>query len=370
MDKKSYLGQFFTSNVDFILKDFEHLVLDKNIYDPFAGIGFLLSWAQRNKAKSIKGSDIDTQLLNNMPDNMKNIIGFNDSLANIEYSDFVLTNPPYLRSFLSAYNTEFENLFSLAIEKIIDSKTKEGILIIPVNFISAESNHKIRKLFFEKYEITKLVYFDTVVFNDTTVNVIAFHFKLRAKLQEKLELECNNKIYNLTMKDYSIYHPDLNDIYKQKNILNCTKLVDHNLIEGKNKIKVAFKKISNITEISVNDEYYEKIKNNIMFLNCVDSIKTPINVQNIKDYGVDAFISTENQRVFASIFVDLSVKQQEELIPIINNKLNEIRNDTFSMFLSNFRDRNRKRIAFDLFYKLINWVSICLFQFTPRIGAT
>lgn len=86
------LCQYFTTNVDYILDEFEQFVANKNITDPFAGKKDLLNWAINHNATSIKGYDIDKSLTDE-------IVGYNNSLINIPKSDFILTNPPYL-----AYN--------------------------------------------------------------------------------------------------------------------------------------------------------------------------------------------------------------------------------------------------------------------------
>src|ERR1700691_4596992 len=87
MDKQN-LGQFFTTNADYILTGFGEYVKGKEIVDPFAGSGDLLSWATKNGAKSITGYDIDKKLICKS-------IKLNDSLLSIPESPFVLTNPPY-----------------------------------------------------------------------------------------------------------------------------------------------------------------------------------------------------------------------------------------------------------------------------------
>ena len=90
MNNKQKLGQFFTTNSNYILKGFDKYINNKNIADPFCGSGELLTWAINNSAKSVIGYDIDRQYIDNK------IIFFNDSLNNPLQYDFVLTNPPYL----------------------------------------------------------------------------------------------------------------------------------------------------------------------------------------------------------------------------------------------------------------------------------
>ena len=49
--KKRNLGQFFTTNSDYILQGFGDFVKNKDVFDPFAGNGDLLNWAKNNRAK-------------------------------------------------------------------------------------------------------------------------------------------------------------------------------------------------------------------------------------------------------------------------------------------------------------------------------
>ncbi len=45
---KKQLGQFFTTNSDYILQRFEKFVKDKNVVDPFAGNQDLINWSRKN----------------------------------------------------------------------------------------------------------------------------------------------------------------------------------------------------------------------------------------------------------------------------------------------------------------------------------
>jgi len=90
MNTKRQLGQFFTTNSDYILGGFSKLISGKKVSDPFAGSGELVDWAKKNNAKSATGFDVDDFYTNNKT------IFKNDSINNPKKYDFVLTNPPYL----------------------------------------------------------------------------------------------------------------------------------------------------------------------------------------------------------------------------------------------------------------------------------
>jgi len=134
---KIQLGQFFTTNSDYILQGLERFVKNKKIIDPFAGNQNLFFWAQKNKCKTIIGFDFDE----NYVDNKKVLL--NDSINNPKKYGFVLTNPPYLhknkadkktkKNFFSGFYSSFEDLYQISIYSILDSE--EGILIVPLNFL-------------------------------------------------------------------------------------------------------------------------------------------------------------------------------------------------------------------------------------------
>ena len=60
---KQNLGQFFTTNSDYILKGFEPFIKNKNVTDPFAGNQDLLNWAKKNNCKNAIGFDIDQNFI-------------------------------------------------------------------------------------------------------------------------------------------------------------------------------------------------------------------------------------------------------------------------------------------------------------------
>lgn len=62
--KKRDLGQFFTTNADYILQGFEEFIGGKEVSDPFAGNQELLNWCQKNGAQAVVGFDCDKNYVN------------------------------------------------------------------------------------------------------------------------------------------------------------------------------------------------------------------------------------------------------------------------------------------------------------------
>jgi hypothetical protein len=366
MKTKQKLGQFFTTNVDHILQGFEHLVNRKHIVDPYAGGGDLLDWAVRNGAASIKGFDIDPKCVNNN-------ISINDSLAEIpKIGDFNLTNPPYLaknkmdKTIKNKYlNNDIEDFYLLAIKKIIDSGCNEGIIIIPVNFFSAENSDKIRNEFMSIYGITNINYFQNRVFEDTTYNVVAFHYiknntdkrVLRFTMfpnKEKFSFDVYSKY------DYRIGGKDLYDISNCNSILRIKRLTEKDMLSnsGSYQIDGYYNDYNTTKKYKINKTLKTMIDNNIVLLNCIDGkTNNKICAEDIKFYyKKTCLIGKHTSRNIAYITIDnVSINEQRKLICAFNKTLNELRNKYHSLFLTNFRDNDRKRISFDFCYKLLNY---------------
>lgn len=366
---KKQLGQFFTTNSDYILQGLEDYIREKDIIDPFAGGGDLILWAKQHGAKDIKGYDIDEQYIDN-----KKVFS-NDSINNPLKYKFVLTNPPYLhknkadkKTKAKFFTPQFEDLYQISLNSIMDSE--EGIVIVPINFLSAENSKKIRNIFFSKFEIVKINYFKQQVFPDTTYNVIAFYYKKNNNISKnELHIKTNifpdNETITISIKkkyDWTIGGEALGVIKNQKNILGVYRLTEDEMLGEDQKIEIeaAFNHIKNRETIKVSKELYDQIKSNILLLKAIDTgtEKGKIALENIKDYDLECLVSKPSSRnMIYLIFKDpIPIKEQEKLILLFNKELNKMREEYLSLFLTNFRDNDRKRVSFDFAYKFLNYL--------------
>ncbi len=365
---KQNLGQFFTTNSDYILQGFEPFIQNKNVTDPFAGNQDLLNWAKKNNCKNALGFDIDQNFVDN-----KNV-EINDSLNSPKNYDFVCTNPPYLHknkssqnikeTFFLGKNSCFEDLYQIAIASILNCN--EGILIVPLNFLCAENSSKIRQLFFNKFKIIKLNIFSTQVFDDTTYNVISFYFK---KSEQFLD---SNKIEATIYPDKTTIQIELNKksnwqfggefvskIKNTKNDLGVFRLTEDYLKSGKEEAEISLQNINHKQKIKIDEQTKQTIKKNILFLRAIDSKNgKKIQLEDIRSYDTFAMVGKSSSRNTAHLIFkqEISISNQLELIQKFNDELNKNRSKYCSFFLTNFRDNNRKRISFDLAYKLINFL--------------
>jgi len=367
IDKKQN-GQFFTKNSDYILSGFNYYIKNKKIIDPFAGNGDLIKWAKKYGAKEVIGFDIDSKCINN-----KNIF-LNDSIKKSREYNFILTNPPYLHKnkankiikdeYFNGRNNIFEDLYQVSINSILNCD--EGIIIVPLNFLCAENSHRIRSLFFEKFEIIKLNIFSEQVFEDTTYNVISFYFRKKKNtfqtniipaiiFPEKREIAISlEKRFN-----WQFGGEFVNRIKKTKNYLRISRLTEDYLKSGEYKVELAFQNIKDKILRPISAETKQILDKNILLLRAIDSKNgKKIQLEDIRDYGVSALVGKNTSRNMAHLIFrkEIPIRDQIELMNKFNEELKQERDKYLSFFLTNFRDNNRKRISFDLTYKFLNYI--------------
>jgi len=366
--KKKNLGQFFTTNSDYILQGFESFVKNKEVFDPFAGNQDLIRWAEKNKCKNIIGFDCDKKYI----DNKK--IFLNDSINNPKKYKFICTNPPYLHKnkanknikekYFSGNFSIFEDLYQVSLASILDSE--EGIIIIPLNFLCAENSKKVRDLFFSKFEIVNLNIFSEQVFDDTTYNVIAFYFRKRKEESNLNEIKATifpqkkNLTFTIQKEHNWQFGGDfINRIKTAKNDLGVFRLTEDYLKSGEYEIELSLQDIKDKKLFKISKELKNKLENNILFLRAIDSKNgKKIQLEDIRNYDIKGLVGKNTSRNMAHLIfkTDISIQKQEELMKKFNQELNKNRDQYSSFFLTNFRDNNRKRMSFDLAYKLLNYI--------------
>jgi len=246
--------------------------------------------------------------------------------------------------------------------------SEEGIVIVPINFLSAENSQKIREIFFTKFEIIEMNYFKQQVFSDTTYNVISFYYKKKKNIFSD-NFIIKTKIYpdfvkiNIKLEkkfDWTIGGKLLSQIRSYENKLGIYRLTEDHIQIGNKEISVAYNHIKDIRKYNISEEFYKNLRQNIILLRAIDSgtDKGRIKLENIKNYDLECLISKESSRnmIYLIFKETISVYEQEKIIELFNSELNKIRENYLSLFLTNFRDNDRKRISFDFAYKLINYL--------------
>lgn len=328
-NNKKNFGQYYTTNFEYILSGMKVPENSKDtiLIEPMAGNGDLLNWCSE-KFKNIECYDIDPK---------KNFIIQRDTLRNPpDYTGkFLITNPPYLARNKSLDKTLFDkykvnDLYKCLIKNLLTNKPISGILIIPLNFFSSirTADSDLRRNFLKFYTITKLNIFTEKVFEDTSYSVCSFSFKLGCS---NLETDIVFFPQNIKLK----FH------FTSKNNFIGEEL--YNLPQNSN-IKISratSKNLENITDILVK---------------CIDD-ETKINMSINPEHYIDS-TPRLSSRSYATltIFPAISKARQELLVKQFNNFLDEKRKKYNSLFLTNYREGERKRISFELVYNITNYL--------------
>ena len=338
MDKKQ-LGQFYTTNQEYILQNMNIPKNIKNIIEPFAGNGDLIKFIEKNKIKyNIECYDIEP---------LKKYIIKQDTIKNPpDYNNkFLITNPPYLarnksdnKELFDKYNTN--DFYKCVIKELLTNTCLGGILIIPLNFWSSIriADIKLRKSFLKIYSIVLLNIFEERVFDDTSYTICSFQFELK-----------KNNINNLNI----VVYPSETKITTQLNNKN-------NYMIGGDIYNLQITNQWKITRTTKKNK--DKLNTNILVKCIDDNENSKINLSYVHDD--DIFIDeTPNlsARTYATLIIEpeLNKKKQKQLVNKFNLFLEERRQKYNSLFLTNYRESKtiaRKRISFDLVYLIVGYI--------------
>jgi len=173
---KKQLGQFYTTNYDYILQNMSIPNNISHIIEPFVGKGDLLGFIKDREKYTIELYDIEPKCDNTIQcDTLKNPPCYDNK--------FILTNPPYLARNKNKNKELYEDndcndLYKCFIKHLINSECLGGIIIIPLNFICSIRKNDIllRCLFLHKFTIQIINIFEERVFNDTSYAVCSIQF--------------------------------------------------------------------------------------------------------------------------------------------------------------------------------------------------
>lgn len=338
-DKKHILGQYYTTNPEYI---FQNMYIPYNIIhiiEPFAGNGDLLPFINNNNIDyNIEYYDIDPkQTYIIKKDTITNPPNYNNK--------YLITNPPFLARNKSTNKLLFDkynvnDLYKCLIKEIITNICLGGIIIIPLNFWSSIrlADIELRKSFLEIYDILLLNIFEEKVFSDTTYTICSFQFELKQTNINKLYITIYPSKINL--------ETELND--------NNNYIIGGNIynLELQNKYK-----ITRLTKKNI-----DKSNTNILVKCIDDNINNQIGLSFVKDE--DIYIDNTlnlSARTYATLVIEpiININKQKKLIIKFNTYLNYNRHKYHSLFLSNYRESKdiaRKRISFDLVYSITQYI--------------
>lgn len=340
MNNKKKLGQFYTTNHEYIL---QNMIIPDGIIDiiePFAGNCDLINFIEKDKNKNYNIEYYDIDPKNNhiiQRDTIKEPPNYNNK--------YLITNPPYLarnkcddKYLFDKYDVN--DLYKCLIKELLTNICIGGILIVPLNFWSSIRNAdiKLRKAFLKIYDILLLNIFEEPVFDDTTYTICSFQF----------ELKKNKKNY------LNIY------VYPSKINIKTELNDDNNYMIGGKIYNLKLKNKYKITRLTKKN--LDKLNTNIL-VKCIDdnnNNKISLSFVEDKDIYID---NTPNQsaRTYATLIIDppIDIEKQKMIIEKFNDFLEDHRKKYNSLFLTNYRESKdiaRKRISFELVYSIVEYI--------------
>ena len=354
---KQKLGQFFTTNYKYI---FSNLSIPNNItkiIEPFCGNGDLLNFfdTQEIELNSISGEHLKNK---NIFEGCKNkytlecydiepkhkyIVKKDTIKTPPNYSNaFIITNPPYLSRNKSENKEMFDkndvnDLYKCHIKDLLTNNPIGGIIIIPLNFFCSIRNMDIelRKKFLNTYIIKQLNIFEEQVFDDTTYTVCSFQYEYKPNSNQEIPIT----------------------IYPSKKKLSFLLNEENNYTIG-----------GEIYNIEDNEDYKitrllekETPNTNLVLKAIDDNENSKIKLEYVTDDKI--YYGKISARIYATLTITpkISDEIQKKIANDFNEYLNVKREKYNSLFLTNYRESKkiaRKRISFDLAYKIVGMLKV------------
>lgn len=352
------LGQFYTTNYNYILQNMNIPYEITNIIEPFAGNGDLVNFVTEQYEKMNKSAnDYSIECYDIEP--KKDFILQQDTLNNPPNykGKYVITNPPYLarnktenKILFDKYKTN--DLYKCFLQQlIVKNDCLGGIIIIPLNFWSSirKSDIELRQSFLQKYCVSLVNIFEEKIFDDTTYTICSFQFA--------------NKNY-LNMSNENMINEIIKiNIYPSKKQMEIKLDKTNNyLIGGDIYLLPLCKKytVSRLTKLNVET----KLGNTYIIAKCIDD---DFNNQLGLFYVLPHEIVVDNTpnlsaRTYATLIIEpkISEERQQKLVADFNLFLQNYREKYHSLFLTNYRESKkdvaRKRISFDLVYQIVEYL--------------
>ena len=356
--------------------------------------------------KAVKEYNIPLKIAKRYIKKRDNLKEFPKELLNENLPIFHITNPPYLyigyikkhqkekkyKYYLNYFSNEkskLQDLYQIALFNDLKAGITNMIYIIPTNFIYGKSaTNEIRKIFFPYYSIQKAYLIEDKIFENTGVNVGIFFFKRKNKISfspikfEAMKIYKNKfTIKSITLdKKYNYLAGNEFEKYinnnKKNNVNIHFYLMKEIVLKNKGNNKVVLLNANKYNKSKgeyekeiyfVNNNLYQKIKNNILWVRTVDtgSYEGRAGLYTLADLGVDGIITEKPYRTHPiQIFfeTELEINKQIQLKKEFNNILEYLRNITDSEFMTTYKYSDskyvRKYLGLTQVKKLISTIDI------------
>ena len=312
-----------------------------------------------------------------------NLHNFPESLKKKKYPIYHITNPPYLylgyitkhietKEYLKYFqekNEGYQDLYQIAMMSDLRNDIQNLIYIIPSNFLFGSSvSNQFRMDFLKKYQIIKMIIFETQVFEFTGTNICIGLFSKKqipsTNIQEFTGIKIKKKdiILNRNFKLNPKYKyragslfDEFIETYKRKNPLKVKFYLTNDEVKqnkGHHRVEVIdankyehheYRRL----DIKINEELKNKIQSNILYTKTVDSGSDNgrVGLGLIQDYfnvsGI--YVSGNTYRthpIHLFLFPQVSISHQNLLREYFNTLLEHFRYSLDSEFLTTYKYSN------------------------------
>lgn len=345
MSGKRDRGQFYTTRAAYILEGLPGPPEGvRCVLEPFAGQGDLLDWLQT--PYPVEAYDIEPKRAD---------IRQRDTLRDPpDYTNaWVLTNPPYLARNKTADKDLYDlyatnDLYKCFLQSLCRTPCAGGIVIIPVGFLvsARDLDCRCRADFLTRYHILHVNYFEETVFADTSTTVIAMAFK-RAETP-------------LTEQQVAWTR------FPARETQTFRMAATEDWVIGGEIARLPVSPTVSIRRHVEGEPLRQGEQQTWMTLHAMDSGTEEGRIQ-LAYTPNSVYPAKESSRTYATLRItgrSLSESEQEALCRRFNAFLTQKRRETWSLFLPQYRDHARKRIPFELAYRIVGWL------LTPESEAT
>ena len=339
---KKIMGQFYTTNADYILDGMTIAQNAQHIIEPFAGKGDLIDWVQqRYPDAEIRAHDIEPKRADiTQRDTLKDPPDYENS--------WIITNPPYLarnksqaKEVYDKYETnDLYKCFILSISTPDRKKCDGGIIIIPAGFFFSPRDIDIhcRDAFMSYYRITKVRYFEEPVFDDTTTTIVAISFEKSRDILREQDVNWEfmpsrtTKTFKMCAQNYWIIGGEIYKLPTLDNVIIRRHVAGQKLRKNEQQTFITLRALDSGAQ---NGRICLEYKENYVYP------------------------AKECSRTYATLRITgktLSKDGQIQLCQNFNKFIEQKREETHSLFLPQFRESKeyaRKRIPFELAYRIV-----------------
>ena len=320
--------------------------------------------------------DMKRNIIFDINENQDTLLNNVFNISNAPY--FVITNPPYTAKnkldpetkskYKLLLNTDIQDLYQIFIKHLINSfrLINGGCIIIPSNFMFGKQSENLRINFLSKYDIINLNIFEKQMFDYTTQSVITLLFINKElnnlKTEPIIKLYRSNEIITIA---YDSFIRILNFNFHTKFMCDSVSVSVNDIDDVNDDVNVNDNVNDNDSSRDDNNSNHNIIVKRNYNVNDSIMIISDIKVS-LLDPKIEAFIDVNNKniqdkstdRAYMRLCFNkrFTIEQEKQICKLFNEHIEKLRNETYSLVMTSYREYSRKRLSFEEVYTIMKYV--------------